>query len=534
MLETSFFPQVWKLAKITTLPKPGKNPIVPQNRRPISILNTMAKAFQKILIKRIQKIVTQKRLLPNQQIGFRQHHSTIHTATRVAKCIITGYSNKKHTAALYMDLSPHILNTQANRSRISFSLLENNTKLFEQQEIPCSPGRAWETHKAQCSHHYSMHYTQEIRRSSFTLYAYDTVVYAKDRKLEEYWAKWAIKINASKSTLLIFSKSIKNDIKKIKLLKIYPLIKANRLPTKTKIMLYKTMIRIVMLYGAEIWRMAALTHTRLLQRTQNKILRSIPHLKKNTNAKDLHEKADIDTIFTRIQDLNEKFYQKTQEHKNPFVRRLGKYTTRYKCKLIWCAPLFVVAQWFWPLPVELHRLPRGAGMILLDTTRWEVCSYEGWRQRPSATRHVPCPQLSANDESERYAVLNKGRKFGWIETPTAWLHDLLRNGGCGQVWQPVRWWHRHRQLCCRKASGSTYPGRALSTSTNCSTQELQQQALIRLAALMGASNLPTQNVLLHTILGPAGSQIILIPGGRFPPVCRWFTAASHTSLQEDC
>ncbi|KAJ8892721.1 hypothetical protein PR048_005302 [Dryococelus australis] len=158
--------------------------------------------FEKILIKRIQKVVTQKRLLPNQQIGFRQHYSTKHATTRVAKYIITG--NRKFHVALYEQLS--------SQKNIEVGVPQGSVLSLLLYAL----------------------YTRDTPKcegSSFTLYADDTVLYARDRKfafaktllqghakkLEEYWAKWAIKINAAKSTLIIFSKSIKKDSNKIKL-----------------------------------------------------------------------------------------------------------------------------------------------------------------------------------------------------------------------------------------------------------------------------------------------------------------------------
>jgi hypothetical protein len=44
-LRLSYFPKPWKEAKVMTLPKPGKDPKLPQNLRPISLLSTSGKLF---------------------------------------------------------------------------------------------------------------------------------------------------------------------------------------------------------------------------------------------------------------------------------------------------------------------------------------------------------------------------------------------------------------------------------------------------------------------------------------------------------
>jgi hypothetical protein len=55
----SSFPYSWKEAKIITFPKPSKDPKFSQNLRPISLLSTTGKLFEKVILKALQKhIVT--------------------------------------------------------------------------------------------------------------------------------------------------------------------------------------------------------------------------------------------------------------------------------------------------------------------------------------------------------------------------------------------------------------------------------------------------------------------------------------------
>ena len=56
-LSLQVFPSVWKHAVIITLPKPGKNPIFPQNRRPISLLNVLGKLYERIISNRMLPVI---------------------------------------------------------------------------------------------------------------------------------------------------------------------------------------------------------------------------------------------------------------------------------------------------------------------------------------------------------------------------------------------------------------------------------------------------------------------------------------------
>jgi hypothetical protein len=49
------FTTSWKEAKVVALPKPGKDPKVPQNLRPISLLPSMDKVFEKVILEIVKR-----------------------------------------------------------------------------------------------------------------------------------------------------------------------------------------------------------------------------------------------------------------------------------------------------------------------------------------------------------------------------------------------------------------------------------------------------------------------------------------------
>jgi hypothetical protein len=76
ILRTQYFPPAWKHARVISILKPGKHPALPSSYRPISLLDTIGKVFEKILLSRILSEVGERGLLRDEQFGFRPKHST--------------------------------------------------------------------------------------------------------------------------------------------------------------------------------------------------------------------------------------------------------------------------------------------------------------------------------------------------------------------------------------------------------------------------------------------------------------------------
>jgi hypothetical protein len=100
----SHFPNPWKEAKIITLPKPGKNPNFPQNLRPISLLSTSGKLFEKVILKIFQIHTEERGLLNACQFGFRARHSMTLQCMRITDHVTLNFNNKMPTAAVILDI----------------------------------------------------------------------------------------------------------------------------------------------------------------------------------------------------------------------------------------------------------------------------------------------------------------------------------------------------------------------------------------------------------------------------------------------
>ena len=69
------FPSEWKIAKVTPFFKSGERN-EPNNYRPISVLPTIARLFERLIFKQIYSYFSDKKLIYSHQSGFRAQHST--------------------------------------------------------------------------------------------------------------------------------------------------------------------------------------------------------------------------------------------------------------------------------------------------------------------------------------------------------------------------------------------------------------------------------------------------------------------------
>jgi hypothetical protein len=103
-LGLAHYAQSWKEAKIITLPKTGKDPKFPQILRPISLLPTTVKLFEKVILKLLQKPIEKKGILKASQLGFCARHSTTLQLMRLADHVTLNFNNKMSMAAVFLDI----------------------------------------------------------------------------------------------------------------------------------------------------------------------------------------------------------------------------------------------------------------------------------------------------------------------------------------------------------------------------------------------------------------------------------------------
>jgi hypothetical protein len=75
--QTQYFAAAWNHALVFSILKQGKDPALPSSYQPISLLDTIDKLFERILLTRNLFEIGRRALLCNEQFGFRAKHSTV-------------------------------------------------------------------------------------------------------------------------------------------------------------------------------------------------------------------------------------------------------------------------------------------------------------------------------------------------------------------------------------------------------------------------------------------------------------------------
>lgn len=106
LLVLRHFPIAWKCANISMIPKSDyKNVSNVSSYRPISLLPSISKLFEKIIYSRLSEQIEFHSLIPEHQFGFRDGHSTIQQIHRIMHHINTEFEFGNSTSAVFIDIA---------------------------------------------------------------------------------------------------------------------------------------------------------------------------------------------------------------------------------------------------------------------------------------------------------------------------------------------------------------------------------------------------------------------------------------------
>ena len=102
--DESLMPECLKIGKQTPVSKGGDN--ILSNYRPITVVNSIAKVFEKAVNPRLTKYLDKFNLLTDNHFGFRAQHATSHAMIKLYDEALTGLDNKScKTGSVLLDIS---------------------------------------------------------------------------------------------------------------------------------------------------------------------------------------------------------------------------------------------------------------------------------------------------------------------------------------------------------------------------------------------------------------------------------------------
>jgi hypothetical protein len=395
-IKYSYFPIQWKLADVIPILKPGKIDTNPASYRPISLLPTLSKLTEKIILIRIKTFELNNNIIIDNQFGFRNKHNTVQQITRLVNDITINFNKNNVTGMILLDIEKafdrvwldgliykmymfnypntliHYIHSYLNNRQ--FQVVINEYRSGKRSTLAGVPQGSV---LGPALFNIFLNDIPEFPKTKLALFADDTAIYAHSFSavvaakqiqihidiLVEYYKKWKITLNSSKSEYITFKRKftntrifqpikidnspieikhsvkylgihldekltfkthIKESIRKghASLKNLYSLmVKNSKLCTNNKRLIYKVIIRPILTYAAPAWSSASNTNIKLLQRFQNKILRLILNGDRYSRILDLHNESSIPYIHDYILQQAAKFYD-NQLNSNRLTRTI--------------------------------------------------------------------------------------------------------------------------------------------------------------------------------------------------------------------
>lgn len=406
ILRLNYWPKPLKIGQIIMILKPGKNQTDVSSYRPISLISTIAKLLERLILNKINTELNPQNWLPSHQFGFRQNHSTIQQCHRIVNTINESLENRQYCTATFLDISqafdkvwhpgllckiktilpgPYYKAIEAYLHQREFTVKineENSDNMIIHSGVPQG---------SILGPFLYLIYTHDLPTTDNTTigtFADDTAIFATHsdpviasnnlqdhlNMMEVWLKKWKIKVNESKSNHITFtlrkgncppvninqvripqSNQVKylglhfdrkltwkhHIVKKrkqldLKIKEIQWLIGRNSiLSIDNKLLIYKTVLKPIWTYGAELWGCASNSNISIIQRAQSKIIRSMANAPWYVSNRTLHNDLKIPYVKNVIQENIIKHHNRLEDHPNPMLQPLLQPTLNRRLRRIW-------------------------------------------------------------------------------------------------------------------------------------------------------------------------------------------------------
>jgi hypothetical protein len=124
---------------VVSILKPGKDPTLHPSYRPISLLVTVDKLFEKILLARVLREVNERGLLRDEQIGFRPRYSTALQLGRLVERVNRNFDETRMTGADFLDVTKAVDNVWVKGLLYKVTILNSPSYLVKTLSYPPQP-----------------------------------------------------------------------------------------------------------------------------------------------------------------------------------------------------------------------------------------------------------------------------------------------------------------------------------------------------------------------------------------------------------
>ena len=111
----------WKIATLHTLLKPNKLPSLITSYRPISLISSIMKLFERVIEQRLRSHLENKGFLTKHQSGFRRTTSTDDHLFRLSQSIMESFNRGEHVVAAFLEVEKAFDNVWHNGPRYKYS-----------------------------------------------------------------------------------------------------------------------------------------------------------------------------------------------------------------------------------------------------------------------------------------------------------------------------------------------------------------------------------------------------------------------------
>ena len=103
-IQLGYIPTAWKLATLRMLLKPDKLPSLTTSYRPISLISSIMKLFERVIEQRLRSHLEHIGFINKHKSGFRKAKSTDDHLFRLSQSIMESFNGGEHVAAAFLDV----------------------------------------------------------------------------------------------------------------------------------------------------------------------------------------------------------------------------------------------------------------------------------------------------------------------------------------------------------------------------------------------------------------------------------------------